>query len=128
MSNTKDNFENMFHEQMVGDADFKELRDLQNLQQEWESGLFRKLPDCLKHLNTIKGVRINIGDIDWPGSAKEIRRCLKGKYTGMIYTEENQTLKTLKSIIESYGFTIVSTFFLEEIDDKFTHISFTIKE
>lgn len=128
MSLLKRNMDSEFENQTVGDADFKELRDLQDLQQEWEHGNFLKLPDCIQHLNSLNRISLTAKIVE-PFKEAGTKKCvIKGRYRGMIYTETNQTFRTLKSIIESYGFIILKEWFLEESDEKFTNISFTIKE
>lgn len=125
---TKMNFDTEFMNQTVGDNNLKELREMQEMQEQWEKGEFRKLPDCVTQLNAINGVGVTARKPAKDNEHTKGLMVVKGKYRGMIYTEENHTFKKILTIIQAYGFKIEKSFFLEEKDDKFTHISFTIKE
>ena len=119
MSQTKKNFDEYFEARTVADSEFVEQRENQRSQ-------FAKLPAFIIDLNDLRGVHLTADIINPHQFMTSSKALIKGKYRGLILTEENKTIKTIWSLIEFHGFTLLKTNFVED-DDNFTFINFTIK-
>jgi len=91
----------------------------QEQRQELDQEQFLKLQ---AELTYIPRVNLNLFHIDNTDLYK-----IKGRYAGMIFTDQNVIWKRVKGTIKDCGFQIEESFFLEEEDEKFTNISFIIK-
>lgn len=119
MSLTKENHEEYFENKTIQDMEFH--------QQEEEPNPFHNLPDLMLHLNGLPRVRLTAKIVKPFHPHHKLKAIVKGRFRGMIYVSDSPRLKEIQTIIESYGYTILETFFLEESDEKFTNLSFTIK-
>ena len=120
MSFTKFNFDKEFSDRTIADAEFHEREATQETQ-------FNNLPELMVHLNELRGVGLTATRVPSLVPGNPERAVLKGRYKGMVYTEQNQTLCTIISIIELYRYIVLKKYFVEEDDEKFTNLCFTIK-
>lgn len=121
MSLTKSNFDNEFGHRTIADSEFYEREDQKELP-------FIRLPDCVVQCNDVNGISLKASVVNPFKQGDPLKAVIKGRYLGLVCTEQNKTYRTLISIIESYGFIVLVDFFLEEADEGFTNLSFTIKQ
>ena len=122
MSLTKSNFDNEFRDQTIENAEFKESQEQQ------EEKIFENLENCVAACNKIKCVGITGAMLKMPNKYHTKKARLKGRYRGMIYTESHKVFRQIILTIEAHGFNVYQHFFLEEMDENFTNISFIIKK
>lgn len=120
MSLTKENFDGEFRDRTIADCEYHQEQESREIP-------FQKLSNCIIHCNKLRGVNLTGNIVEKFNPTHSERAIIKGKYSGLVFSEQNHTYRTIICLIESYGFIILKEFFMEEEDEGFTNLSFTIK-